>query len=429
MVNLRLNEREPNPNPHINFTQSLPLGDEVREEDARQQLRALAAQVRPVMKAHGFVINRFEEYKYNKVFAGRNWNNGEVVEIVLRGPTGAYYSSRWLLSTLCHELAHIKVCVFSSSDTDVFQLAYNQHMNHGPEFQALWSQLRKEVKELQSKGYYGDGYWSSGTRLADSAVILGPNGQSGDLPEYMCGGAQSRKRPSSLRQRRPPSTRTGAQTTKKRKAGSRVTARGMFKGDGHALNEGLDDEEKKKGAGFRKKAVSNRAREERAIAAEKRLQALLSKSGTPPRSDEDSDDETGSDREEETDADRRRAMLDTISETDLKSLKTSRDSFINEFFLPSSQSPPEAGPSWHRELSTPCDAASGPSTTSKGKGKRPLHQTTLDSEADADDIASAPSSRAKKKQKSVSYGSIVSDEVKFRKKEALGLTGEGTRFD
>jgi DNA-dependent metalloprotease WSS1 len=32
-----------------------------------------------------------------------------------------------------------------------------QHMNHGPDFQALWSQLRKDVVALQAKGYYGDG--------------------------------------------------------------------------------------------------------------------------------------------------------------------------------------------------------------------------------------------------------------------------------
>lgn len=30
-------------------------------------------------------------------------------------------------------------------------------MNHGPGFQALWDQLRKEVVALQAKGYYGDG--------------------------------------------------------------------------------------------------------------------------------------------------------------------------------------------------------------------------------------------------------------------------------
>lgn len=30
-------------------------------------------------------------------------------------------------------------------------------MNHGPAFQALWRQLRNEVRALQNKGYYGDG--------------------------------------------------------------------------------------------------------------------------------------------------------------------------------------------------------------------------------------------------------------------------------
>lgn len=58
MVHLRLNERESNPNPHINFITPLPAED---QEDSRQFLRALAAQVRPVMKAHGFVVNSLEE--------------------------------------------------------------------------------------------------------------------------------------------------------------------------------------------------------------------------------------------------------------------------------------------------------------------------------------------------------------------------------
>jgi hypothetical protein len=30
-------------------------------------------------------------------------------------------------------------------------------MNHGPAFQALWSRLRAEVRQLQDRGYYGDG--------------------------------------------------------------------------------------------------------------------------------------------------------------------------------------------------------------------------------------------------------------------------------
>lgn len=78
-------------------------------------------------------------------------------------------------------------------------------MNHGPAFQALWTKLRTEVRELQSKGYYGDGqhesyfifaltffkrtrlsgYWSSGTRLVDSTRVSGQISSAGDLPEYM----------------------------------------------------------------------------------------------------------------------------------------------------------------------------------------------------------------------------------------------------
>lgn len=95
MVHLRLNEQESNPNPNVNFINALPDDN----DDARQLLRALAAQVRPVMKIHGFVVNSLEEvclclcqrtpcacrffsklqYEYNQVFAGRNWNNGETV--------------------------------------------------------------------------------------------------------------------------------------------------------------------------------------------------------------------------------------------------------------------------------------------------------------------------------------------------------------
>ena len=46
--------------------------------------------------------------------------------------------------------------------------------------------------------------------------------------------------------------RTGAQTAKRRKAGSRITGAGTFLGSGQALNA---DEDKTTGAGFRKKAV------------------------------------------------------------------------------------------------------------------------------------------------------------------------------
>ncbi|KAH9481414.1 DNA-dependent metalloprotease WSS1-like protein [Psilocybe cubensis] len=298
MVHLRLNEKETNPNPHINFITALKA-DADDEESARQLLRALAAQVRPVMKAHGFAVNSFEEYEYNSVFAGRNWNNGETVELVLRRPDGSFYPTYWLMSTLCHELAHIK------------------HMNHGPAFQALWSRLRAEVRQLQDRGYYGDGYWSSGQRLRDSARVGEDGINPGDIPEYLCGGAQSRTKPTARRRRQTtrgkrrevvPSLHTGAQTAKKRKSGARVTSKYAFTGEGTSLgNEGV-------GTGFRKQAASKRAREERALAAERRLLALqTAASGTSTKSAEEelADDDDSDDEVEfvpETDAERRQAI-------------------------------------------------------------------------------------------------------------------------
>ena len=60
MVQARYNEKEPNPNPNVNFIRSLPDKPE-RQEEARQLLRALAAQVKPIMKERGLVVNSFEE--------------------------------------------------------------------------------------------------------------------------------------------------------------------------------------------------------------------------------------------------------------------------------------------------------------------------------------------------------------------------------
>lgn len=69
MVHHRLNERESNPNPHVNFISALPAIDHEEQENARQLLRALAAQVRPVMKSHGFEINSLEEVGVYKLAA------------------------------------------------------------------------------------------------------------------------------------------------------------------------------------------------------------------------------------------------------------------------------------------------------------------------------------------------------------------------
>ena len=69
MVHLRLNENEANPNPHVNFITALPIAaDPQDQERARQLLRALAAQVKPIMKDHGFVVNSLEEVRGRRSF-------------------------------------------------------------------------------------------------------------------------------------------------------------------------------------------------------------------------------------------------------------------------------------------------------------------------------------------------------------------------
>jgi hypothetical protein len=128
------------------------------------------------------------------------------------------------------------------------------------------------------------GYWSSGTRLADSGQIDGRGLEYNDFPEYMvrpltpatyslshqtqCGGAQTRTRPTSLRRRKRrtttagPSNQTGAQTIKKRKAGARIAAAGLFVGDGKALNADANEETKKRETVFRKRAVRSAMNED-----------------------------------------------------------------------------------------------------------------------------------------------------------------------
>lgn len=121
------------------------------------------------------------------------------------------------------------------------------------------------------------GYWSAGTRLGDSTRVAGDGVDSGEFPEYMvsstvsvhssmlirqpqCGGAQRRTRPTARRRRRGPRTQagpslhTGRQTAKKRKAGARVTGQNVFAGEGKAINEDGDSDQKTQGTGFGKQA-------------------------------------------------------------------------------------------------------------------------------------------------------------------------------
>jgi hypothetical protein len=116
-----------------------------------------------------------------------------------------------------------------------------------------------------------------------------------------------------------------------------------FVGEGTALN--ADDPEgqrMKRGTGFGKKAQSQRAREERAAAAERRLQSLQAPNPEPDLHGSSDSDEEISDWVPETDQERRRNLQDTVgNDESLDGLKLRPGSswleFADEFNLPASR--------------------------------------------------------------------------------------------
>ncbi|OWZ27687.1 hypothetical protein C347_06114 [Cryptococcus neoformans AD2-60a] len=249
---LRLNERQANPNPYVVFIRSLQ--NKADHTDAEDILRAVAAQMRTIMKERFMQIGTLEEAEFNRVvsqprqttgglgktdaaqFAGRNWNHGQSIELVLRGPSGRFLPMPYIISVMCHEMAHI------------------EQMNHGPKFQKvrvyarrctpppkkntdpLMMQLMREIKadvaKLQARGYYGDGFWSDGKRLADSVRMGGEGLRPSDFPEYICGVSSSDAKKARRGPRRQgnrttglvkgeASHRSGRQTEYRKKAGRR----------------------------------------------------------------------------------------------------------------------------------------------------------------------------------------------------------------
>ncbi|BEI99116.1 hypothetical protein CcaverHIS631_0401590 [Cutaneotrichosporon cavernicola] len=221
----KINPREADPNEYITFIRSLQ--NRANPAEAEHILKAIAAQVKRIMGERFMLIGTLEEAAYNGVFAGRNWNHGQTVELVLRRPNGQFYPLSYMLSVMAHEMAHITVC--SSGDgVDI------KHMNHGPEFKKLNAAISKDIADLQAQRHYGDGFWSDGKRLHDGALLGAEGLKANELPLYVCGVTKSDARktgtrrgcgPASSRARKmvdgEASHRSGRQTERRRKYGAR----------------------------------------------------------------------------------------------------------------------------------------------------------------------------------------------------------------
>lgn len=124
------------------------------------------------MKANHLSIMTLEEHEPNPEFIGRNFNAGEIIQLVLKAPySGHWLSFRSVQMVMMHELAH---CL---------------QMNHSSAFWKVNNQFKAELKELWAKDYTGDGLWGRGKTLLSGEYDNRRSIREEVLPRSLCGGA------------------------------------------------------------------------------------------------------------------------------------------------------------------------------------------------------------------------------------------------
>ncbi|GFP52775.1 DNA-dependent metalloprotease WSS1 homolog [Trichoderma asperellum] len=173
----RLNAKKSQPNPHIVFIKPLKGPD---ENIAQDFLERIAAQCLPVMRKHHIHVMSLEEFPPNREFVGRNFNAGEVIQLVLKSPgSGRWLPFNYVQMVMMHELAH---CA---------------QMNHSRAFWAVRNQYAAQMQALWAEGYKGDGLWGRGAKLATGEWERNSVMADEVLPEHLCGGtyrSRGRKR-------------------------------------------------------------------------------------------------------------------------------------------------------------------------------------------------------------------------------------------
>lgn len=171
----RFNATKPQPSSQIAFIKPLPGPDSAYAQDFLERIAAIC---HPIMKANHLSITTLEEYEPNREFMGRNFNAGEVIQLVLKAPySGHWLSFKSVQMVMIHELAHC------------------QQMNHGREFWKVNDQFKGELRELWARNYTGDGLWGRGQTLLSGKYDTGRHLENGSIPARLCGGTfRSRRR-------------------------------------------------------------------------------------------------------------------------------------------------------------------------------------------------------------------------------------------
>ncbi|CAK1365885.1 unnamed protein product [Cercospora beticola] len=284
----RLNERTQRPNANINFIKTVSKGAD--KAVAEEFLARIAAQCYPVMKKHYITVMALEEYPPNPEFLGRNFNAGEVIQLVLKDKQGRWLSFKFVQMVMMHELAHCK------------------QMNHSKFFWGVRNEYAKEMEGLWQKGYEGEGMWGRGRGLQNGAFVDAQPPDNTQIPEHLCGGTyrrRGRKRKRGAQQGQDDGEKLSyAERQQKRiqkKLGKHgVSMKSEVLGDDELTRGALETMNGgKRGAGKPRVANSKRGRELRANAALARFDAL--KQQAPEKTPEpvaDLDSETESEWED-----------------------------------------------------------------------------------------------------------------------------------
>lgn len=226
------------------------------------------------MKEHHLSITTLEEYEPNREFVGRNFNGGEIIQLVLRARSGHWLPFKTVQMVMMHELAH---CV---------------QMNHSRAFWKVRNLYAEQMRTLWTRGYTGEGMWGRGAQLGTGEFEAGTVAGGEELPEHLCGGTYR-----SRRRRKRARKGGGEQSSYQEKKQRRIEKK--FGKNGVAL--GADDDVKAKlEKGKRTQAAprvagSNRGRELRAAAALARFDQQRVEETKP----QDEEDDTGSESDYE----------------------------------------------------------------------------------------------------------------------------------
>ncbi|PQE03391.1 wlm domain-containing protein [Rutstroemia sp. NJR-2017a BBW] len=254
----RINARRTQPNKNIVFIKPRPGPD---ESQSQEFLERIAAQCLPIMNKNHLSVASLEEYEPNLEFWGRNFNNGEGIQLVLKSPsTGRWLPFKFVQMVMMHELAHCK------------------QMNHSGAFWKVRNEYAAEMKGLWEKGYTGDGLWGRGVLLEDGAFMGDELADGEVLPEHLCGGT-FRSRGGKKRKAKPKIT---YKEQKERRIRKKFGVNGMKLGEDEEAKAVL--EKGKVGLGKPRVANSARGRELRAAAALARFEV---KKEEPAIKDED----------------------------------------------------------------------------------------------------------------------------------------------